>query len=320
METPYCNSFENCTASIKPNTKRNMKSLFTAVLIATCSFLSGQDFAALNTSWKYRSWDISPYGSIYEGRVNSDTLLQGRYCTIMTLFVQNEKVSGSEIIFYEEAQRIYFFERDTFLLLYDFSDNLKVGDIIEYHLPENVNHYAIDSGGENEITNPYYLGITGIDSVQTEEGEFLRRFHFDYSISSTFYDCNYIPQIIEGVGTIPIFMVSPCVFLPSGFGPYFRCYESPTKTYKEIEMCDPSTSIQSVVDPIPLKFFPNPFASDYQIDVQEEVDRIQLVNNLGQYLFDVSSDSDELSTLSSGTYYLRVHHKNNIYIQRIVKL
>ena len=147
-------------------------------LILLSNFVSAQDYAPLGAEWIYRAWHVSPYGTINIVRVTSDTIIDGKYCSKIQLYRNQELVQGSDLFFHEDQGLVSFYENGQFFPILDFSESVSVGDTIQYYLPENMNLYAIGSSGSGfPIVNPYLTKISKIDSVLSLEGEVLRRFY-----------------------------------------------------------------------------------------------------------------------------------------------
>jgi len=277
------------------------------IIWGTQGVVFSQEYAPLGAEWHYRSQG----GRSYISKIESDTFIENRLCTKMSLYVEDEYVPEADIIFHERHDSIFFYENNAFFLIFDFSENVSIGDTIKYYLPQNINNYVISSTDEAEVSNPYYYVITEIDSVLTQEGEHLKQYHLNPNVSLN-SDCNLIYRLVENVGTMGEFFRTGCSFLLVGV-PQFCFYLSENRNYVENATCEGTNSTNDLPQE-KLLIFPNPVL-DY-LNFQESniyFAEIYIYNSRGEIIKRFGEGTERLSVedLTSGIYFIKILTKQN---------
>jgi len=121
-----------------------------------------------------------------------------------------------------------------------------IGDTVEYYLPQNFNVYDISSAANLnlELTNPYSFIVTDVKWDTLFSSEPIRIIQ-NLPMINVEEECNFMVNIIDGIGSEGGFLGYPCIQATAGFGPYFRGFESESLTYVELEGCT-VTSVNAV--------------------------------------------------------------------------
>lgn len=289
-----------------------MKPLFFGLLFFPFStFLFSQDFAPINTKWIY----ITSTLDTAIASINRDTIIESEYYTIMTLAINNQSINESEIILFEENDIVYFYENNSKMKFLDFSENLQIGDTIEYNLPANIELYNISEVSDyTEVNNPYFYRIELIDTVFTENLMELKRYHVEsWSINTTEESCNSLQWIIEDVGTSPMLFKEECI---SAFGrrSCFVNYTSPEKSFQSPLMC--TTTSTNELNNESNVVYPNPFYNSIEI-IGNIIDDIKIYDFRGVI---VATQTQNLESLPTGIYYVNYKMNNTNYINKVVKI
>ena len=221
----------------------------------------------------------------------------------------NNPIAATEVRLQTSRDQVFFLdETDTLRLLYDFSSDLEVGDIVTYYLPANANTYDISSnGGIEPIINPYQYVITGISDVD------------GVNTSIPVYDIQYITKdigtepvgnnhtkIVKGVGTMGTMMRRGLTQLLGGIQEKFICYSGSFEyEYRLSPTCD-LTSIEDKVNGN-FEIYPNPTNDILNIEGDKLWSEIQIFDISGKLQFTSSYTTKlNIQELDAGLYYLRI--------------
>ena len=262
------------------------------------------------SKWTYRQWGSADPDPIRTYRiVRLDFMNDDTYKILAEVDDNNNPIAATEVRLQTSRDQVFFLdETDTLRLLYDFSSDLAVGDIVTYYLPANANLYDISSnGGIEPIINPYQYVITGISDVD------------GVNLSIPAYDIQYITKdvggesignshsrIVKGVGTMGTMMRRGIAQLTGGISEKFICYDGSFEyDFKLSPTCD-LTSIEDNEN-IEFELFPNPANTILKIVGDQKWSVIQVYDISGKLHFtsDYTNEVD-VRALDAGLYYLRV--------------
>lgn len=309
-----------------------------------------QEFAPLGTKWTYEEFGPRGFGFniATQFRVEKDTLINKRYCPIITRYTLNEygiwERWASEIVSSSaDGDRVYVFLQDSFHLLFDFT--AEVGDTIEV-VDEKFNFLFADPG-VNYTQHRFSYKIDSISLISIGMDTLLTQFvsytwpTFDIVPEMGFQDVldytNNIPgRIVKGVGALsragPLGTSSDLSYFFDYYPDYLTCYEDPNRFYsfRAID-CDSLISFYTSTDDLSprsgdhVKVYPNPFSNFIVIDHQgERVNYIRIFDFYGSSIRAIEPISSktviDLSNISAGIYLVSLSFSGGEMINyRIVK-
>lgn len=263
-------------------------------------------------------------------KVVRDSTIDDRVCRIIGVFSAGKYLSESEIITFQKADKLYFFEDNTWKLLYDFS--AQVGDTVTYYVSKKYPYYfkyAVPGYFDQEIMdrNPYQLLVEKLDTVYTVEGKPLKRF---YTKSLDAQQDNIMDIIIENVGSnFKLFGNSTIITPPECFKnfPSLRCYSDDDASIKFTEgECEKLNSTKDVLD-ININVYPNPGQDKMTITLGSEAEmpityKVAEISGriLSREVTHLSSFELNSNQLRSGLYIITVSDKSGkIWQGKLVK-
>lgn len=302
-----------------------MKSFYTLVFFLSFSALSfGQSYIPLLNENLY--WDVAAYSQghicdFHDNIVPERYFIAGdidfsnktyKYFSSFRLqpehgsqpvcppFVIDTIVRATGIFLREDIleQKVYRYDtqQNEEYLLFDFS--LNIGDSVYIH----------DFG-------PKYATIYKIDTVQTNDGKFRRRFFHDYELSGESY-------YIEGIGGVQGFFISPVSFFENGY--FTMCVKTKENTEITNENgCYTFTAINEFNNPklSTLRIYPNQVEDNLTI-ISSFNETIIMYDLLGNVVYSTEITKGEntidLSFLSPQVYIVR--GSKNVAGKKIVKL
>lgn len=208
-------------------------------------------------------------------KVVRDTTIEDRVCRIIGVFSEGKYLPESEIITFQKIGKLYFYEDNTWKLLYDFA--AQVGDTVTYFISKKYPYYFkynVPGFFEQNIMdrNPYQLLVENLDTIYTLEGRPLRRF---YTKSLDVFQTNIMEIIIENVGSNLKFFGNSTIISPPECllnYPSLRCYSDDEISIKFTEgECDKLTAIKYILD-VKLNLYPNPGHDKMRIDLGSEAE------------------------------------------------
>lgn len=277
--------------------------LLCALLFTGLSIYSQtNEFAPIGAKWWYSNQVNvdSPYIALLL-HVESDTTIDGKYCKIITGYINDTIYIHSEgnVIFQ------YFETEDKFLKLYDF--NLNTGD--SYWL-----HGMAVAGIDSVLVHIENVQDTTINGIELKKQIISIEGYFDWS-----------DTIIEKVGNtkfiIPIygiFELQP--------GP-LRCYEDDELGLVETGLVENCDAIVFVSDTKSTEIIvgPNPLSDNLTISFETLTNSvIELYSISGQRIFfqEILESEVNLSIgwLPSGWYFMKVIFQDKAYVFNLIKL
>lgn len=239
-----------------------------AVVLTNISY--SQEFAPLNAEWHFQKWSINDdyFVDYYSAKAERDTVLNSYYATILTYKKNGTIIPEAEVIIREENRKVYFYEDNSFKLLYDF--NLAVGDTLVFNIPQNYYFYDISCGAspDSSILN---LAKVKIDSISPHifDNQTLNVFYTSpiYDNSGQFFSWEF-GTIIERIGSYGgLFGYSTTQCLGGDWG-HFRCYsDSILEYYLSVEDCNYiNTGIYNAEDISSVSVYPNPSINNFTIE------------------------------------------------------
>lgn len=294
-------------------------------------FCYAQEFAPLNAEWHFQKWSINDdyFVDYYSAKAEHDTVLNGNYSTILTYKENGTIIPDAEIIISEDNGKVYYFENNSFKLLYDFT--LAVGDTLTFSVPQNFHYYDISCGPEpdNSILN---LAQVTIDSIIPTlfDNQTLDVFYTTplYDNSGQYFSWQ-LGTIIERIGSYGgLFGFSTTQCLGGDFG-HFRCYSDSILTYYlSVEDCNyTTTGINNVADKLPVSVYPNPATNTITIETtlrQTTSLQTEIKNTLGQIVYTLNDEATsglykktiDLN-LGQGIYFLSVQTDQGLMTKKI---
>jgi hypothetical protein len=308
-------------------------SLFSISFFLIPSISNAQEFAPLGSNWHFQYWSLNndQYVDFYSANALRDTTIDNRYVTILSLVRENILVNEANIFINEQNNQVFFFEDDTFKLLFDF--NLTAGDTLTFSVPQNHQYYDITCGNQIDDSD-LQLARVKVDSIiqGNFDGQFLNMFYTSpiYPETTEFFSWD-LGIVIERIGsTSGIFGFSITQCLGGDIG-HFRCYnDSLIFIQNSIEECDyVLTSKNALNSKSDLLIFPNPTSNYLFINLPfHEQLIVEIYNQLGQLQFSKAinpSKSDATSLiefdLENGIYftYLKSADYNAVRKFQVIK-
>ncbi len=207
-------------------------------------------------------------------KVVRDTTIHDRICRVIGVFTNGVYLPESEIITFQKEGKIFFYEDDTWKLLYDFK--AEVGDTVTYSIsvkyPFYFKYFIIGNVDQEIIANnPYKLLIEKIDTVYTTNGKPLRRF---YTRNLEELKRNVMDTIIENVGSVLKLFGNSTIIVPPECAkdyPTLRCYIDDDVYIKFTEgACDMVTFTQDYLNS-QMGIYPNPGHDKIQILLDKKI-------------------------------------------------
>jgi hypothetical protein len=298
--------------------------LFMVVLTHLCY---AQEFAPLNAEWHFQKWTLNDDYIVeyYSAKAERDTVINGNYATILTNKRNGTIMPDAEIILSEDNGKVYFFESNSFKLLYDFT--LSVGDTLTFSVPQNYYYYDI-SCGDNPGSSMLNRAQVKIDSIIPVmfENQLLDVFYttsiYDNSGSYFSWELGPVVERIGSYGGLFGFSTSQCL---GGEWGHFRCYSDSLLTYYlSVEDCNyTTTGINNVADKLPVSVYPNPATNYFTVETSFE-GIYQLQDLTGKVLLSGLATGEtkfsiDISALSKGIYLLSLIDGEQQVNRKVVK-
>ena len=229
-----------------------------------------------------------------------------RVCRVIGVSVDDEIYPESELIVYYKNKQLYFYDNETWKILYDFG--LNVGDTLDYNLPTQTG-YGFDIVPEN----PYQMVVTKVDTVFANNGQTLRRLYTERT--SEIYLREGYNISFEGIGSIHGLFGRHANVITEGCYQFLRCFTNGDYLFQLEDRCGPSSTSQ--VSDTTLKMTPNPGYDAINISLPDGVHMpvtYQVVSMMGQKLVDGSTSYPSFDikagALPAATYIVRCSDKN----------
>jgi len=126
------------------------------------------DWAPAGATWYYSSSEGNPLEAYKAYQYEKDTVIGGKTCKVINGFYSLDKNFSQEEIMYEEAGKVYYFFKDKFRKIYDFT--LQKGDLVDFEF----NGYSKDSW----IRDTVYTVNFRVEDVSTVpvNGKMIKKF------------------------------------------------------------------------------------------------------------------------------------------------
>lgn len=299
-----------------------MKYFFLLIpIFFSVTLLKGQGFAPLNATWHYQEHCMQP--SWYPGsncgylqvKTVKDTVIEGANATIIKAFNRESEIAESKVILKSAEEKVYFYEDNTFHLLFDFS--LNESDTLYYKIPSNSEYYYLDCA----LEPPNASARAKVDSVKlvTIDGQQLKRLYLsDIPVSSPDYAHVYLKHITEKTGAGFGFFGNPQGGCLGGFSGHFRCYSDDEIYYQESEEpCEHITATNSAKSKKGITIYPNPSSSLIKLNgTGNEKMKYRVYNSLGSLVQEgILNIEKEISVkaLPKGSYFIKVWEKEEMF-------
>lgn len=196
-------------------------------------------------------------------KVVRDTTIQYRKCKIIGVFSDGVYLPESEIITFQNADKLYFYEDGYWKLMYDYA--AQVGDTVTYFISKKYPYYAkynVPGPFEERIVenNPYQIVIQEVDTLLDLTGRQLKRFKTEQIFN---FQGHFLGEIIENVGSMEKLFGNNVTISPPDCNPSeeflsLRCYSDDDTSIKFIDgECDKLTHTTEIPD-FALMLYPNP--------------------------------------------------------------
>lgn len=203
-------------------------------------------------------------------KVVRDTSIQYKKCRIIGVFTDGKYLPESEIITFQNADKLYFYEDNNWKLLYDFA--ARVGDTVTYFVSKKYPYYTkynVPGPFEGSIweDNPYQIVIQEIDTILDFSGKPLKRFKTEQIFN---FQGHFMGEIVENVGSFEKLFgnnvtISPPECNTSEEFPKMRCYSDDNTYIKFVNSdCDKFVSSNDI-SLEGIKLLPNPGKDEIQI-------------------------------------------------------
>lgn len=311
--------------------KKEFYFLLLIILSSTISF--SQNWSPQGAVWTYNFYSSSGFG-FEKVAYEKDTLLNSQLCKKLNVkrvvpffpFGPLFPPTGIDTVYlpaiftYSQSDTVFFFYKQSFLPTYFFNsqigDTLQVFNFLGFDACDTMIQQVVDSSGTMQINN--------------ETLRFYVARHINFT--SQFLYPERI-TIIEKIGAVDNYILPHFMCVTDDEEHTLRCYKDDnfnlyqTNSLTDCDFIITSVSAISGADNFSIKVFPNPSTSQLSIrSLQYNIDAISFYNLHGQYqkaelIFEHKKEYQfDISELSAGIYFLKVHLENGqYYITRIVK-
>ncbi len=280
-----------------------MKIVLSLIFLVSLVYCEAQKtFAPLGANWKYERHTIDCKRDYLEIRSLSEIEIDGKDCSVLYAFTSFDgspfMQEPDSLIIWEDSNKVYFEQNDSFYILYDFSLNL--GDTFTFYQPTNKGIFSFEIYDEFEDPVQSTLEVTSKDSVVWPEKTFyrLRTFTIDGDVQ--------MGKIISDVGTDTQHIIGfPFFCVASGCGCHFICKTDSNFSYPDPEMCDFVSSTNDAAVLKDLGVYPNPALNKIHIDTELPIESIRIFNVLGelQKLAFIEDSAVNVASLSPGFFF-----------------
>jgi hypothetical protein len=272
----------------------------------------GQNFAPIGAEWYYSSsaGGAAPTASEYYYLiVEKDTIINDlnlrkikrTYCSY-----QGDSVEVTPYFLRESSDTISLYNPDNEKLYRLFVFSATQGDTLVLDIPYD-NYYTEDST---------YRVV--IDTIETEtyDGTELDKYVLEQLDDFGWFSGYYL----EKVGGYEWFLPLGLAIIPEANGP-IRCYhDSEIDINFTSKECD-YRIVNSINDLQADKFklYPNPTSNNIQIITDLIIDNIEVIDNSGQVVLQSEKTDLDISSLTSGVYFVRIYSDNQTIMKKIIK-
>jgi len=282
-----------------------MRFIFVCLLIIPQFLIAQKQFAPLGATWRYEQHTFDCSNHFLRYNVEKEMEIDGKDCSIIYSYTSRNlnpfQKSEDSLIVWENDQKVYFYQFDEFHLLYDFT--LEIGDTLEYYLPSRKGHFSPYEDEQSDtaviVTQLY---VVDIEEVEVN-GLMLKRFDTRYTYPEDGF-IHYMDYIVENVGATNSKIIGNNeIFVASGCGPGFLCYENENFSYPPDIQCEyPTSTIEN--------------------NTSEKIQLVEVINMSGQKITEFGSVSSavRLDNISKGFYFIKLTFDSGFtHIAKIVK-
>jgi hypothetical protein len=301
---------------------KNLSVLTFLLLAASLSSYSQTEWAPIGAKW------VNEYGDIMFGEYHyltfqsvKDTVVLSKICRKIDIYdylndvyyhLKDTTYKGYYLM-YTDRDRVYYYNKNTFRLLYDFS--LQKGDTLyafqppKYDTSLSLNTYIIDSINSISISGKQ-LKRQYLHLINAEHSSYLFRYG----------------EIIERLG-FNVYMFGNKLNIQDDYGPYLKCYTDSEISYKfrSSTNCDGFDGINEEDETKVLEIFPNPVNDELVLNYSgTKPFNIEIINCLGIKMLEqnnLSSASNSLNvkSLKPGIYLLVIKNDKTSLVKKFLK-
>jgi len=231
----------------------------------------------------------------------------------------------SELALYRENKKMYFYEDNTWKLLYDFS--AMTGDTVHYFLSKKINYYLRPYGLNLDIDfmipdTSLSLVVNKVDTVITNSGLPIKRFR---CTDVTRYMIDHeIDIIYENIGSKDGLFGMVGSFITEGCVPnsHINCYLESGQTFSFVDHdCATIVATDDFDSKENLQIRPNPTNGSLTIVGLQKDTEIKIFDLNGRLCKSVISKNSRIniSDLSNGFYFVQIAFENLIKTFKISK-
>ena len=273
-----------------------------------------QDFAPIGAQWHYSDYTTDGSNAQYtridsdRDSIVSDNTGEMHTVSILEVYKNETYVPEARTLIRHDDDRVYYYEFDQFMLLYDF--NLEAGDVALIQVPAHRNFY--DFSCNNPET--YYIDqfMMAVDSVSYTDvqGERLKVLHTHTEVYYDGQDCYEFGRITQKIGSEYGLFGRHCTQCLAGFPGKIRCYSDNRVDFNDFnEDCDfdgIDTSTENKQD-YTFELYPNPTDGDLILDTEAGISAYRILDISGKILIqqdDFAGQIIHTHSLSSGLYFI----------------
>lgn len=206
--------------------------VFLFFLVGTQLFAQKQ-FAPISAVWNYEGHEFYCDGNHIQYRVEQEVEIDDKDCSIIYSYSSSDidttfRKSNDSLIVWEDENRIYFFEDNSFYLLFDF--NAEVGDTVIFFDPINKEHFS-SIYNEQPSNGPIELKFIVSNIEEKLISNQIRKFFSVNYIQELYYECFDQALIIENIGSSSQKLVGDCLIYVEFLA---NCYDNSTEHDVEI--------------------------------------------------------------------------------------
>jgi len=292
-----------------------------------CESLPYHKFGSLNAQWYVSKWKpgLESPGYFYRLKVEGDTLLAGKNARVINYYHNGTVYEPNvNLIVYDEAKKVFVWNKTHFSLLYDF--NAKPGDTIRTE-PVYIPEMMVDANTSPPDSNSYYYIIDSVEEVNFSGARLIRQ---KVSYPGSWMGSKYIYECLGGTTSMIGWSI---IILPAGYGGFVRCFFNPeTGFYYYVDefkppLCDKITSVNEIETNISFRIFPNPGNGIFKIEglklkplsveVYDVTGKQVYIVNSPEVLIDFTINID-FTSFDSGIYFVIIKTENRVNYSKLL--
>lgn len=294
------------------------KSMFLFVLLfSSFNALHSQDWFSLDNQWVYRSYGFE-YSGFAEAYVLGDTMVNNVSAkTVRFAYSEGNPLAPGILnyeidrIAYEKNDSVFYLnELNQFALMYDFSmspgDTMTIFDTQVGKMCQDFTTYHLDS---------LSVLIQGTDTFRVQH------MTFDDPMLQGSFQRDIIEFIGNSEGHYILQNDHPCVF---DLGVLRLCsFDNNVSSFKflddDVDCYEVITSSKQTLVIKNINIYPNPSDGQLIIEMEETPTQIEVINLKGQTVWTSTQRKRlDLSSLSSGSYFLKIWTDKNYHVEKIM--